>query len=83
VAKNALKAVEWWKCAALQGVAQAQYNLGMGIGVRSVLYLNWMYAAGLSYDEGQGVQKDESQAVYWYSLAADKGVAEAQFALGM
>ena len=37
---------------------------------------------GLRYTEGQGVPKDEREAVRWYTLAADQGNADAQFFLG-
>lgn len=37
---------------------------------------------GLMYDEGDGVQLDDVQAIYWYRLAADQGDAEAQYLLG-
>ena len=35
------------------------------------------------YEEGFGVSKDVARAVHWYQLAADQGLAEAQFRLGM
>ncbi len=37
---------------------------------------------GLMYDKGHGVLQDYSQAEKWYRLAAEKGVAKAQFNLG-
>ena len=43
---------------------------------RAQLYL------GLLYSEGDGVQKNPIQAVYWYRKAADQGHAGAQFYLG-
>ena len=39
--------------------------------------LGWMYA------NGQGVPKDDQQAVAWYHKAAEQGVARAQFILGV
>ncbi|MCH9741927.1 MAG: sel1 repeat family protein [Proteobacteria bacterium] len=39
-------------------------------------------ALGVMYDKGQGVTKDEKQALYWYRLAAEQGNAVAQAALG-
>lgn len=50
--------------AAMNGDAQAQYNLG-----------NCFY-------KGQGVMKDEKQAVHWYRSAAEQGHALAQVYLG-
>lgn len=38
---------------------------------------------GLVYSEGQGVEKDDAEAVRWYRLAADHGDALAQFRLGL
>ena len=35
------------------------------------------------YDKGQGVPRDDAQAVKWYRLAADQGVAKAQTNLGV
>lgn len=34
------------------------------------------------YARGAGVSEDESEAVRWYRLAAQQGLAEAQFSLG-
>jgi len=38
---------------------------------------------GVMYDEGEGVPKDETEAVKWYRLAAEQGHATAQFNLGV
>jgi TPR repeat protein len=38
---------------------------------------------GLMYGNGQGVPKDDAQAVKWYRLAADQGGALAQVSLGL
>ena len=38
---------------------------------------------GLMYDEGQGVDQDNKQAVYWYRKAAEQGHARAQNNLGL
>jgi uncharacterized protein len=37
---------------------------------------------GLMYANGQGVSKDESEAMKWYRLAADQGRSDAQYQLG-
>jgi len=34
---------------------------------------------GFMYDNGQGVLQNYAEAVQWYRLAADQGVADAQF----
>ena len=36
---------------------------------------------GFMYETGAGVPQDEREAVRWYRLAADQGLAEAQSAL--
>ena len=41
------------------------------------------FALGLMYDVGQGVPKDEAEAVKWYRKAADQGDAKAQTLLGL
>ncbi len=35
------------------------------------------------YENGEGVAKDDKQAVYWYRKAADQGYASAQYNLGL
>jgi uncharacterized protein len=37
---------------------------------------------GLMYDNGEGVLKDDAEAVKWYRLAAEQGFAPAEFNLG-
>ena len=37
----------------------------------------------MRYDNGQGVVQDYAEAVKWYRLAAQQGVADAQFNLGL
>ena len=37
---------------------------------------------GVMYAEGQGVPRDDAEAVRWFRLAADQGDAEAQGGLG-
>jgi TPR repeat protein len=36
---------------------------------------------GVMYDNGQGVPEDDAEAVRWYRLAADRGLAGAQCGL--
>jgi TPR repeat protein len=40
------------------------------------------YNLGISYDNGEGVAKDQVEAVKWYRKAADQGNANAQYNLG-
>jgi len=57
--------VRWYRRAAEQGEADAQFSLG------------------LSYDIGQGVPQNYSEAAKWYRRAAEQGHAKAQFNLGL
>ncbi len=41
------------------------------------------YNLGVIYHNGQGVPKDEQQAVVWYRKAAEQGDADAQYHLGV
>jgi len=41
------------------------------------------YNLGLTYDRGQGVAQDYTQALFWYRKAADQGEASAQYNLGV
>jgi TPR repeat protein len=41
------------------------------------------YNLGNMYSDGQGVPKDDAEAVRWYRLAADQGYANAQYNLGV
>ena len=50
----------WYREAAEQGNADAQYALGR-------MYYN-----------GEGVPRDEAEAVHWFRMAAELGHAEAQ-----
>jgi hypothetical protein len=38
---------------------------------------------GVMYDQGQGVPRDDQQALYWYRKAADQDFVEAQFNIGI
>ena len=40
------------------------------------------YNLGLMYANGEGVPKDDAEAVKWYRLAAEQGDANAQYGLG-
>jgi TPR repeat protein len=37
---------------------------------------------GVCYEKGQGVTRDQKEAVLWYRKAADQGFANAQLKLG-
>ena len=57
--------MKWYRKAAEQNHAEAQYNLGV------------------CYDEGEGVAKDQVEAVKWYRKAAEQNFAAAQYNLGV
>ena len=40
----------------------------------------WVIAR--AYDDGEGVPEDAAEAVRWYRLAADQGLAQGQYSLG-
>jgi len=40
------------------------------------------YMLGMLYAEGQGVERDDLLAAYWYARSADQGFADAYYALG-
>jgi uncharacterized protein len=98
VRRDLTMAERWYRKAAEQGNAEAafalgqMYSLGWGVPRDEADALRWFQMAnspdsdGPSTDwsliEGYGVQQDQKQAAYWYELAAEKGHAEAQFALG-
>ena len=54
-----------WLPLAKQGIAEAQYNLG------------------LMYSRGEGVPRDDKEAMRWYRLSAEQGFAESQTNLGL
>ena len=67
VAQDDVEAVAWYRQAAEQGIAEAQYWLG--------------YILARSAGNG-GVPEDDAEAVRWYRRAAEQGLAGAQFNLG-
>ena len=87
VPEDAAEAVRWYRLAAEQGDATAQFNLGVmyanGEAVRWYrLAAEQGYAAaqfnlGVMYANGEGVPEDDAEAVRWYRLAAEQGYATA------
>ena len=63
VPEDDAEAVRWYRMAAAQGNASAQFILG-GI-----------YANG----NGENVPQDDAEAVRWFRMAAEQGLASAQF----
>ena len=87
VAKDQQEAVRWFRMAAEQGDAEAQYNLGLsyanGEGVAKDQGDAWaQYNLGNAYNNGEGVAKDQQEAVRWFRMAAEQRHASAQYNLG-
>lgn len=61
---------EWYRKAANQGHANAQYELGM------------MYNNGIDSWDNSGIPKDSTKAVEWLTKAGNQGLAEACSELG-
>lgn len=64
--KDSAKSLLWYRKAADQGYAPAQFNLG------------WMFESNYLSDS----ERDYAEAAEWYRKAADQGFAPAQFNLG-
>jgi uncharacterized protein len=97
VAQDNAQAVKWWKAAAAQGYAPAQILLGKlyvaGAGVprdyaeamrnfRSADTPQAWYQLGRLYQQGLGVTASDADAAVWWLKAAERGLPEAQSALG-
>ena len=74
------EAANWYRKAVSHGHQEAQSNLK-----NIELFLDArngnadaQYKLGLAYEKGEGVEKDTSQAVSWFDLAAKQGHAEAK-----
>ena len=101
VAKDQVEAVKWYRKAAEQNYAEAQYawasatprrRRGEGSGgsgemvsqsrrTESTPRLNTTWASATTH--GEGVAKDQVEAVKWYRKAAEQNLAEAQYNLGV
>lgn len=64
--------LNWFKKAAQQGDADAQFNLGRIYGI----------ATGPVYGRQRAVPRDDVTAAYWYRKAAEQGYTPAQLNLG-
>jgi TPR repeat protein len=92
------RAERWYRRSAEQGNRDAEfalgemYSRGWGAGARDQANaMRWLQVenAGDGMPTGDwdsvadyGQPKDQKQAAYWYRLAAEKGLAEAQYSLG-
>ena len=74
------EAERWWRQAAAQGDGEAKLQLKRRSGETGDVQVQWELA--LTYLEGRGVPKDESEAVRWLGLAARQDHPEACCRLG-
>ena len=94
--KDLALAVRWFRMAADQGDARAQYQLGdIYAGIDPNQAVPWLTKAaeqglniaqvtlGADYENGWGVGQDYAQAAAWYRRSADQGNINAQLSLGM
>lgn len=96
VPENYTEAVRWYRLAADQGYAEAQYDLAVS-SYRDQNFAEamrwWRLAAeqghafaqfnlGGLYSLGEGVDQDDAEAAKWLLLSADQGHAGAQINLG-
>jgi TPR repeat protein len=97
--ENLAEAIRFFRMAANQGFAPAQFHLGWLYGYQCmedcVEAVRWFRLAadqgygpaqlnlGVMYDNGEGVAQDYAEAARWYRKAADQGYQEAQFYLGL
>ena len=89
------EAERWYRKAANQWLAEAQYNLAADYVEDPIEQAAWYRRAadqgyapaqsslGLMYHEGRGVERDESQAIAWLRKAAEQGTWGAPFQLGL
>jgi uncharacterized protein len=96
VQQNDAEALKWYRLAADQGHARAQFILGRMYRVQrnDAEAVKWLRLAadqgvaeaqgllGGMYHLGQGVQQNDAEAVKWFRLATDQGYAMAQYFLG-
>ena len=92
VTKDSSEAVKWYRKAAVQGYAEAEYNLGRNF--RGTERVKWYRKAaeqghaeaqdrlGSCYESGEGVTKSLTEAFKWHRKAAEQGDAWAQYELG-
>jgi len=91
VAKDETEAMKWYRLAADQGRSDAQYQLGH-LSYQQNNYAEaakWFRLAaeqgrpdaqsnlGVMYAEGEGVPRDDVQALMWFTLAADQNHKDA------
>jgi SpoVK/Ycf46/Vps4 family AAA+-type ATPase len=82
--EDEVEAVKWYREAAEQGHAEAQYKLGAAewyIKAARQGHADAQYQLGQAYNGGNGVPKDQTEALKWYKKAAEQGHAAAKLAV--
>ena len=74
---------EWFNCSVVEAIAAIKQIAGKGIIHEALKDVDTQHILGLMYFTGQGVPKDEEEAVRWFRLASNQGHAGAQANLGV
>ena len=84
VVRDYAEAAKWYRLAAEQGVASAQYNLGVMYSTGQLLVKQDYYGIVASVNvQRTPAAQGYAEAAKWYRLAAEQGVALAQYNLGV
>lgn len=88
-----VEANKWFRRAADQGFAEAQFNLGDELpsiphplsrpSLHSLIHSLSLLCAALNSLAGSGIAKDEAVAFKYFKLAADQNMGKAQFKVGV
>jgi hypothetical protein len=84
--KGCIENKEWFRCDVIKAVATIRQVAGGTIMHESIKYpfdADEQFNLGLVYENGNGVEQDLKQAVYWYTKAAEQGYADAQYNLAL
>jgi TPR repeat protein len=79
VPQDLAEAAKWFRLAADQGIAEAEYRLGLWLLHQSVMPPG---VAAMGADRLEKEAELKAEAAKWFRLAADQGYAPAQFQLG-
>jgi TPR repeat protein len=90
--RNVDEAIKWYRMAAKQGLAEAQFNLAhilVDEDISATAAAEWMakaaaqgmpdaqYLMGVIYSEGLGVEQDDAKAIEWLNKAVAQGQQDA------
>ena len=84
-----MEALKWYRRAADQGYAAAQYTLGIcyaegdDVVKDQVGPIIWLHKTADQAQYNLGVVKDEVEAAKWYRKAADQGSLKSQYFIGL